>query len=71
VIIKQLKEINDGKNGQKGKLDKKKKKKKTYWTKKLIIFLKKWANCVQKVGLILGPIPKISPKNQLPNRIQT
>jgi hypothetical protein len=37
VIIKQLKEINDGKNGQKGKLDKNFKKN-IYWTKKLIIF---------------------------------
>jgi hypothetical protein len=38
--------------------------KKTYWTKKLIIIKKKKkkkkANCVQKNGLILGPIPKIS-----------
>jgi hypothetical protein len=54
VIIKQLKEINDGKNGQKGKLDKKKLKKKTYWAKKLIIFLKN--------GFILGIGPKISKK---------
>jgi hypothetical protein len=30
---------------------------------KFFVFLK-WANCVQKNGLILGPIPKISPKKQ-------
>jgi hypothetical protein len=62
VIIKQLKKIYDGKNGQKGKLD-------NFFLKKNI--LDKKANNFLKIGqlcakneLILGPIPKIKDVNE-------
>jgi hypothetical protein len=38
---------------------------KIYWTKRLIIFLKNGSIVCKKNGLILGPIPKISQKNNL------
>jgi hypothetical protein len=67
VIIKQLKEINNGKNEQKGKFDKKIKIH-IYWTKKLMIFFlkkkKKMGQLYAKNGIILEQIPKISPKKQ-------